>query len=157
MRDAKSGQWWTTDPQRSLANNSAVYTERPNAEIFMEEWLALVKSKSGERGIFNREAALEKFREIGRQEVEHIGTNPCVPGNTPILTASGYLPIEDLVGQRVTIWNGWEWSNVEPFSTGRNPLVRVILSNGTSLDCTPYHKWILADGQIGRASCRERV
>lgn len=77
MRDAKSGQWWTTDPQRSLANNSAVYTERPNAEIFMEEWLALVKSKSGERGIFNREAALEKFREIGRQEVEHIGTNPC--------------------------------------------------------------------------------
>lgn len=77
MRDAKSGQWWTTDPQRALANNSAVYTDRPEAEIFMEEWLALVKSKSGERGIFNREAAAKKFREIGRKEVEHIGTNPC--------------------------------------------------------------------------------
>lgn len=147
IRDAKSGQWWTTDPQRALANNSAVYTDRPEAEIFMEEWLALVKSKSGERGIFNREAAAKKFREIGRKEVEHIGTNPCVPGDTLILTTSGYYPIADLVGRETTVWNGWEWSDVVPFPTGHNPLVRVTLSNGTSLDCTPYHKWILADGR----------
>lgn len=147
MRDAKSGQWWTTDPQRALANNSAVYTDRPEAEIFMEEWLALVKSKSGERGIFNREAAAKKFREIGRKEVEHIGTNPCVPGNTLILTKEGYAAIGDLVGRETTIWNGWAWSVVTPFPTGKNPLVRVTLSNGTSLDCTPYHKWILSDGR----------
>lgn len=57
MRDAKSGQWWADNPQRALANNSVCYTEKPDIGIFMEEWKALYDSKSGERGIFNREAA----------------------------------------------------------------------------------------------------
>ena len=57
MRDAKSGQWWVTNPQRALANNSAVYDGPVEPGQFMEEWLALYKSKSGERGIFNRVAA----------------------------------------------------------------------------------------------------
>ena len=78
MRIAKSGQWWNTDPQRALANNSAVYTERPQAQIFMKEWSALVESQSGERGIYNRQAAYNKAIEIGRPEPELIvGTNPC--------------------------------------------------------------------------------
>lgn len=78
MRVAKSGQWWNTDPQRALANNSAVYTERPQAEIFMKEWLALVESKSGERGIFNRQAAIKKALAVGRRDAyKIIGTNPC--------------------------------------------------------------------------------
>lgn len=78
MRVAKSGQWWVSDPQRALANNSAVYTERPEAEIFMKEWLSLVESKSGERGIFNRVSAKKKALEYGRRNVEHdFGTNPC--------------------------------------------------------------------------------
>jgi len=78
MRVAKSGQWWTTEPQRQLANNSAAYTERPTAEIFMKEWLALVESKSGERGIFNRRAAYKKAKENGRRVWDQIvGTNPC--------------------------------------------------------------------------------
>jgi ribonucleoside-diphosphate reductase alpha chain len=78
MRVAKSGQWWNTDPQRALANNSAVYTERPQAEIFMREWLALIESKSGERGIFNRDAAKKKAISIGRRDASQIvGTNPC--------------------------------------------------------------------------------
>ena len=54
MRGAKSGQWWVNDPQRALANNSAAYTERPSMEVFLKEWCALIESKSGERGIFNR-------------------------------------------------------------------------------------------------------
>ncbi|MEK7065868.1 MAG: ATP cone domain-containing protein [Patescibacteria group bacterium] len=53
VRDAKKGQFYMTEPQRSMANNSAVYLEKPTAEYFLEEWTALVKSKSGERGIFN--------------------------------------------------------------------------------------------------------
>ena len=57
MRDAKSGAWWEADPQRALANNSVAYREKPEPGIFMEEWLSLYKSKYGERGIFNREAA----------------------------------------------------------------------------------------------------
>ena len=78
MRVAKSGQWWNTDPQRALANNSAVYTERPQAELFMKEWLALIESKSGERGIFNRGAAHKKAISIGRRDASKIvGTNPC--------------------------------------------------------------------------------
>jgi ribonucleoside-diphosphate reductase alpha chain len=78
MRVAKSGQWWNTDPQRALANNSSAYTERPSAELFMKEWLALVESKSGERGIFNRAAAWKKARDIGRRIWQLIvGINPC--------------------------------------------------------------------------------
>lgn len=78
MRVAKSGQWWVNDPQRALANNSAAYTERPCMEVFMKEWMALVESKSGERGIFNRRAAVNKAVESGRRDPSQIiGVNPC--------------------------------------------------------------------------------
>lgn len=78
MRVAKSGQWWLTDPQRALANNSAAYTERPQMELFMKEWLSLIESKSGERGIFNRAAAIKKAVDSGRRDATKIvGTNPC--------------------------------------------------------------------------------
>lgn len=78
MRGAKNGQWWVTDPQRALANNSAAYTERPDMELFMKEWLSLIESKSGERGIFNRQAAINKAIESGRRDPSQIvGTNPC--------------------------------------------------------------------------------
>lgn len=78
MRHAKGGQWWIDNPQRALANNSAAYTERPDMELFMKEWLALVESKSGERGIFNRAAAIKKAVESGRRDhTKIIGVNPC--------------------------------------------------------------------------------
>ncbi len=78
MRHAKSGQWWTTDVQRALANNSAVYKDKPDMAIFMEEWKALYDSKSGERGIFNRQSAQKHVLSHGRREHEHnFGMNPC--------------------------------------------------------------------------------
>lgn len=78
MRVAKSGQWWVDNGQRALANNSAAYTEKPDIEIFLDEWTALIKSKSGERGIFNRVAAKKKAAEYGRRDPGHdFGTNPC--------------------------------------------------------------------------------
>jgi len=78
MRHAKSGQWWEDNGQRSLANNSASYTEKPDMETFMREWLALVESKSGERGMFNREAAKQQAKNTGMRNHEHeFGTNPC--------------------------------------------------------------------------------
>lgn len=78
MRGAKSGQWWATEPQRALANNSAAYTERPQMELFMKEWLSLIESKSGERGIFNRAAAVKKAIESGRRDhTKIVGVNPC--------------------------------------------------------------------------------
>jgi ribonucleoside-diphosphate reductase alpha chain len=79
MRAAKSGQWWTTEPQRALANNSACYTEKPDIGVFMDEWKALYESKSGERGIFNRESAIKISEQSGRRNITDydFGTNPC--------------------------------------------------------------------------------
>lgn len=90
MRDAKKGQFYMTDPHRSVANNSAVYESQPTNTELMDEWVALMKSGSGERGIFNRGALAETmpkrrvdyFKEvgfIGEDGVTRgsIGTNPC--------------------------------------------------------------------------------
>jgi ribonucleoside-diphosphate reductase alpha chain len=78
MRHAKSGNWWESDTQRALANNSAVYNDRPDFETFLEEWTALYKSKAGERGIFSRKAAKKQAEKNGRRDIEHdFGTNPC--------------------------------------------------------------------------------
>tara|TARA_Y100000114_G_scaffold109973_1_gene103543 strand:+ start:65 stop:1963 length:1899 start_codon:yes stop_codon:yes gene_type:complete len=78
MRHAKSGQWWNEAGHRALANNSVSYTEKPDSETFMREWLALVESKSGERGIFNREACKKQAAKFERRDPNHeFGTNPC--------------------------------------------------------------------------------
>ena len=89
MRDAKSGAWWEADSQRALANNSVSYKEKPEPGTFMEEWVALYKSKSGERGIFNREAAQKQVEKANafrtkmnpeyrtRDADQLFGTNPC--------------------------------------------------------------------------------
>jgi ribonucleoside-triphosphate reductase len=75
MRHAKSGNWWETSPWLDMANNSAVYNEKPNAIEFMEEWLALAKSGSGERGIFNRGGIV--FQIPKRRKKARFGINPC--------------------------------------------------------------------------------
>ena len=78
MRHAKSGAWWENDPQRALANNSVSYTEKPDAVSFMREWMALVESGSGERGIFNRQARKKQAAKNGRRDPnQEFGTNPC--------------------------------------------------------------------------------
>jgi len=78
MRHAKSGQWWETAAHRALANNSVSYTEKPDMETFMREWLALVESKSGERGVFNRQASKVQAAKNGRRDPDYeFGTNPC--------------------------------------------------------------------------------
>jgi ribonucleoside-diphosphate reductase alpha chain len=78
IRHAKSGPWWDTAPHRALANNSAVYNETPTVGKFMEEWLSLYNSHSGERGIFNREAARKTVEKYGHRDPNYeFGTNPC--------------------------------------------------------------------------------
>jgi ribonucleoside-triphosphate reductase (thioredoxin) len=81
MRAAKTGQFYFSEPQRSMANNSAVYTEKPSADQFLEEWLSLIKSKSGERGIFNRGGLVhqlpERRKKILKGAITRLGTNPC--------------------------------------------------------------------------------
>ena len=78
MRHAKSGAWWDNDPHRALANNSVSYTEKPDSISFMREWMSLVESGSGERGIFNRQASKKQAEKYGRRDPNHeFGTNPC--------------------------------------------------------------------------------
>jgi ribonucleoside-diphosphate reductase alpha chain len=75
MRLAKSGNWWETNLQRTMANNSAVYNSKPTSIEFIEEWLSLADSGSGERGIFNRDGVLRSLPE--RRQPKDFGTNPC--------------------------------------------------------------------------------
>ena len=85
LRHAKSGAWWDEPEKniyrfgyRALANNSVAYTEKPDMETFMREWQALVESKSGERGVFNRQASKKQAEKYGRRDPNHeFGTNPC--------------------------------------------------------------------------------
>jgi len=84
MRHAKHGNWWLENPELALSNNSVCYTEKPDIGVFMEEWLALHNSKSGERGIFNRQSAIETIKNINerageerRSIKEEYLTNPC--------------------------------------------------------------------------------
>lgn len=78
MRHAKSGMWWEHHNEYALANNSVAYTEKPDIDTFMREWLALMESKSGERGIFNRQASKYQAERNGRRSTERdFGTNPC--------------------------------------------------------------------------------
>lgn len=78
MAKAKIGQFWEENPQRTMANNSVVYTEKPDYISFLEEWLNLIKSKSGERGIFNREGVKKFIEQIGRRDPNYdFLPNPC--------------------------------------------------------------------------------
>lgn len=78
MRDAKSGNWFESKPHLGLANNSVAYTEKPDVGQFMDEWSALYRSKSGERGIFNRHGAIQKILRLGRRDHRfEFGVNPC--------------------------------------------------------------------------------
>tara|TARA_B110000444_G_scaffold210274_1_gene205553 strand:+ start:7884 stop:9806 length:1923 start_codon:yes stop_codon:yes gene_type:complete len=77
MANAKSGSWWEAHPYRALANNSAVYVDKPQMDEFMDEWLKIYRSYSGERGIFNRQATKLCSKEINRDSNHEFGTNPC--------------------------------------------------------------------------------
>lgn len=81
MRHAKDGQFWLSNPQRSMANNSAVYSKKPHASEFLEEWTSLIKGGTGERGIFNRgglkhQMPKRRWGHLG-EHLETMGTNPC--------------------------------------------------------------------------------
>lgn len=96
MRNAKNGQWWLDQGQRALANNSTAYTEKPETEIFLKEWLSLIESKSGERGIFNRVAATRQAMQTGRRNYKdyEFGTNPC---GEIILRSKGFCNLTEII------------------------------------------------------------
>ena len=101
MRDAKKGQFYYTDPQRSMANNSAVYDRKPTNEEFLDEWVALMKSRAGERGIFNRgnlaETMPERRLKLLKGDVSGIGTNPC---GEILLQSKQFCNLSEVVARR---------------------------------------------------------
>jgi ribonucleoside-triphosphate reductase len=99
MRAAKSGQWWVDNAQRALANNSVVYTEKPDIGIFMDEWKSLYASRSGERGVFNRQGAISKMKKAGRRDWKKYeewfgGCNPCAE---IFLRSQGFCNLTEVV------------------------------------------------------------
>lgn len=148
MRVAKI---WPFPQHRAMANNSAVFYDKPSAVEFLKEWSSLASSGTGERGISNLGAT--RATAPKRRIAELIdGFNPCVTGDTLLLTKTGYQSIESLVDSEVTIWNGFEWSEVTPKITGENQtILKIKFSDGRELKCTPYHKFHLAEGYTGNS------
>ena len=95
MRHAKMGNWYVENPQRSLANNSICYTEKPDVGAFMREWNSIYESRSGERGIFNRQACKDMAPE--RRDTDHeFGTNPC---SEIVLRSAEFCNLTELVAR----------------------------------------------------------
>lgn len=135
--NAKVGRYENGNEHREQSNNSLLFWSKPSRNRIVELLTTILDG--GEPGFINA-------AEAKRRAPDFHGSNPCVTGDTPILTSRGYRPIRDMVGRKVDVWNGKEWSETTPFSTGVNPLVEVKFSDGTSLTCTPYHKFVIQDG-----------
>ncbi len=154
LRHAKDGQYWLTAPHRSMANNSAVYERKPSWGDFQEEWQALAASGTGERGIFNRQAARE-LRPSRRADAD-FGTNPCTVGDTWVAVADGRgrVRMADLVaeGRDVDVFTVKDGELAvrkmrNPRKTGtQTPIYRVSFTDGTFIRVTPNHKLVLKDG-----------
>jgi len=155
MRDAKKGEFWMTNSQRTMANNSAVYESKPDPLIFMEEWLALAKSGSGERGIFNRGSMRDNIPK--HRKYKTFGTNPCFTGDTLVAVADGrgHVPFKQLAeeGGDVPVYTIVD--DAVAIRTMRNPrltgrdkaIMKITLDDGNTIRCTPNHKWPLRDGR----------
>lgn len=147
MAKAKSGQWWENHPEFALANNSVAYTEKPDVEVFMKEWLYLIESKSGERGIYNRAAAKKKVKESGKRDPDHdFGVNPCLAYGEMISVVENNMVVKRPIGSLA----GTEQQIVKPtgghslgkvWESGVKPVVRLVRRNRKDIRCTPDHRW----------------
>lgn len=152
MAHCKDGQFWNQNPQRALANNSVAYTEKPSSDRFLEEWLSLIRSHCGERGIFNRESAKFIASLNGRRDVnKEFGTNPCCfTGDMELLTSDGYRRFDDLVGSKFNIVNSdGDLTAGTVWEVGEKNVVEVAFEsklNKKPIVCTDDHIFQLNDG-----------
>jgi hypothetical protein len=162
MRDCKSGNAYATDPQRNQANNSAAYDRKPEMATFMTEWTSLVRNKSGERGIFNREGAIatmpaRRRKQMSLSQQATLGTNPCLTGDTLVYVADGRtavsikqlaeeqkdVPVFCLDGDRKLTIRYMRHPRITGFDV---PVMKVTLDDGSIIRVTPNHRFMLRDG-----------
>lgn len=140
--------------ERAMANLSVVCSDTDDLHpLFWKTY------EQGEPfGIVNRKN-IRKYGRMGEEKPDTAqGMNPCVTGNTLILTKKGYIAIASVVGEDIEIWNGYEWSKVVPKITGENqPILKIKFSDGRELKCTPYHKFHLAIGYRGETTNIEAI
>lgn len=162
MKNAKKGQFYLTNPQRSMANNSAVYNEKPSASQFLKEWLALAESGTGERGIFNR-GGLKRQMPPRRWEKfekywQNSGTNPCLTGDTLVYVADGRgnVPIKRLAQENkdIPVFCLTERGGItirymrHPRLTGKKqPVYKITLDDGSTIKATANHKFRVKSGE----------
>ena len=141
MMNSKTGEWWVKNPQRARSNNSVLlHRNRTSKEEFDSIFKTCQNSGAGEPGFV-----------WTNDDDMNMGTNPCVTGDTKILTKDGNVRIDEVVNTEVEVWNGFEWSRVTPKITGYNqPLVTVSFSDGRSLTCTEYHNFHIELGYSGK-------
>lgn len=150
MRLAKAGQFWLNNSQRSMANNSAVYNHKPSAAQFMEEWLSLAQSGSGERGIFNRgglKSQLPARRwKVFEKYAGKSGTNPCVTADTWVVTSDGARQVKELLDKPFkAIVNGKTYEASAFFKTGFKDVFEILTDKGFGFKATEEHKVLVAD------------
>lgn len=134
---------------RAMSNNSVVCNDM---NMLPEQFWQGYSGNGEPYGLIN----LNLARSIGRTgetqypDLEVAGFNPCVSGDTELLTKDGYKRIDSLLSSRVEIWNGFEWSEVQPKVTGNNQdLLKVTFSDGRTLSCTKYHKFHISTNYFG--------
>lgn len=152
MRMAKSGAWWEDNVQRALANNSFVAKDDIDVGIFMKEWLSLYQSKSGERGIFSRVASQNQAEKYGRRDPNHeFGTNPCLHPDSMVETIHGRVKIKDIT--KPTMVYSMDKNGklcIRPCSASwvskkNADTIKVKISSGKEVTCTPDHKIYIVD------------
>ena len=152
MSQAKSGQWWEHNGQRALANNSAVYYDKPSVGQFFTEWSNLYESKSGERGIINMGGIKRHVQSFGIRDASKIaGKNPCVTADTWVATSIGARQVKDLIGAEFDII-----VDSKPYPvlsdgfvyTGNKEVYLVTSTDGYSFKATADHKILTERGWV---------
>lgn len=152
--DMKTSKYGTFHPRRYMANISAVYNKKPNVLTFAQEFFDMAKSHTGERGLFNLYAAKQKAPQR-RRKGPLVGTNPCKPLRSLILTPDGYITFEQALQKDSLVvigGDGQKYKASKPFKTGESrPIYKLLLSNGSFLYGTEEHlhsrqgEWVRMD------------
>jgi hypothetical protein len=152
MLKAKTGNWYYENPQRARSNNSVLLLRNETTQEHFDEIIKSIK-EFGEPGFVladSTEILLNPCCEIGMWPVDETtglsGWQMCVSGDTRLITLDGITTIENSVGKEIHVWNGEKWSKTKPFLTGKNKtLYRVHFGDGSYLDCTDNHKFLVKD------------